>query len=127
MSWAGKFFSRKRGRKLALTAFCRIQKECQSRDHPGHDEDWYETHQIEAGIAANDLQELGHVEKTNDRDYEVEERYGATSMPQYACTENILQAVPDNGSSISAVTERSKGIFGFIARWAIHRSDAGSR
>jgi hypothetical protein len=41
MSWAGRFSPAKEGGKPVLTAFRRIQEECQSRDHPGHDEDWY--------------------------------------------------------------------------------------
>ena len=44
-------------------------------------------------------------------------------MADHASTDNRLQTVPDNGSSVSAVTKRSKGIFGFVARWAVHRSD----
>jgi hypothetical protein len=36
-------------------------------------------------------------------------------MAQHACTDDVLQTVPDNGSSVSTVTERSKGVFGFIA------------
>ena len=74
MSWAGKFSPDEKGCKRALTAFCRIQEECQSRDHPSHDEDWYGVHRSHVVIAASSLHYLGHVEKTNDRDYEVEER-----------------------------------------------------
>jgi len=53
---------------------------------------------------------LGHVEKTNDRDYEVEERQVMTSLRAYGYTDDILQTVSDNGSGISAVTKRGKGI-----------------
>jgi hypothetical protein len=69
-----KFSPAKKGCKRALTAFRRIQEECKSRNYPGHDEDRYGVHRSGAGTAANSLQYLGHVEKTNDRDYEVEER-----------------------------------------------------
>jgi len=46
-------------------------------------------------------------------------------MVQHAYAKNLLQTVPDNGSSVSAVAEGGKRIFGFIARSAVHRSDAG--
>jgi hypothetical protein len=50
---------------------CRLQKECQSRHDAGDDEDGYVEDRNWVGIRLNNA---GHVEKTNDRDYEVEER-----------------------------------------------------
>jgi hypothetical protein len=46
-------------------------------------------------------------------------------MAQHAYAKNLLQTVPDNGSSVSAVTERSKGIFGFVTRWVGHGYELG--
>jgi hypothetical protein len=61
----------------------------------------------------------GHVEKTNDRDYEVEERYGrcATILLGTTDTETLcVQAVQDDGGGVLAVTKRGQGVFGLITR-----------
>lgn len=55
----------------------RVQEECQPRDDAGYDEDGYAAF-AQCYVKANCV--VGHVEKTNDRDYEVEER-SATPEP----------------------------------------------
>ena len=63
----------------ANVAYARFQKERQPGDDPGDDEDRYEHMPFLGTRAIRDRRLmgcLGHVEKTNDRDYEVEERYG---------------------------------------------------
>lgn len=69
-----------------LRIFHRVQKKCQPGDNAGDDEDGYVSsfrqpsclsRSIKLGFAFNQINS-GHVEKTNDRDYEVEERYNAT-------------------------------------------------
>lgn len=80
MSWAGETPSARRrvSRKSwqTITDCCssRIQEKCQSCDYSGLAEDWYEYRLIYSGNHRRS-QQAGHVEKTNDRDYEVEERY----------------------------------------------------
>lgn len=65
---------------LTLSGLGRIQEKCQPRDDAGYDEDGF------VGIARNlslpmghfrpdGRGNTGHVEKTSDRDYEIEERY----------------------------------------------------
>jgi hypothetical protein len=51
----------------------RLQEECQPRDNASYDEDWYVPSCLISLFPV--LTFPGHVEKTNDRDYEVEERY----------------------------------------------------
>jgi hypothetical protein len=41
----------------------------------------------------------GHVERTNDRDYEVEERYGSLDLVRMKSGLNKTQAIPDYGIS----------------------------
>ena len=71
----------------------------------------------------------GHVEKTNDRDYEVEERYGSWIqwMEQRlykSVGERLLngllsrQAVPHHGVRCESTTKRSEGILGLVTRYA---------
>lgn len=60
---------------------CRVQKEREPGDDPGDDEDWYAYAEMEYLETDSRWKQethccLGRVEKTNDRDYEVEERYG---------------------------------------------------
>ena len=58
-----------------LTVFHRLQKGRQSGDHTSHDEDGHVAQRPRlAAITLSSDRCLGHVEKTNDRDYEVEER-----------------------------------------------------
>lgn len=62
---------------MANTLHSRHQKGRQSGDYPGHDEDWYMAY-LWAEWKWNSeahYTNTGHVEKTSDRDYEVEERY----------------------------------------------------
>jgi hypothetical protein len=61
------------------------------------------------------MMKTGHVEKTNDRDYEVEERYGSPGSrrgPQLT----IPQTIQNNGSRLDAIAEGSKRILGFFKR-----------
>ena len=66
-------------RCLANTIHCRLEKKHQPRDNPGDDENRY-AHDGYFGMSwggdrmTSDELDAGHVEKTNDRDYEVEER-----------------------------------------------------
>ena len=53
----------------------RIRKKCQPQDNAGYDEDGYRNTTMAPGSSSGVDSSLGHVEKTNDRDYEVEERY----------------------------------------------------
>jgi hypothetical protein len=56
----------------------RLQEECQSRDDAGYDEGRYDSYDLSVGRRDTNLHKLGQVEKTNDRDYEVEERFATT-------------------------------------------------
>ena len=56
----------------------------------------------------------GHVEKTNDRDYEVEERYGVPNALENAA--DPRQTIPHNGGCLKPPAEGSKRILGFVAR-----------
>ena len=67
----------------SLTRKYRFQEECQPGDDPGDDEDWYDLIPVTpignhfmtmAEQGADSVDIPGHVERTNDRDYEVEER-----------------------------------------------------
>ena len=64
---------------MADTPRFRHQEGCQSGDYPSHDEDWYAAYSQAEQIrdCGAHWTHLGHVEKTSDRDYEVEERYEA--------------------------------------------------
>lgn len=55
----------------------RIQEKCQPRYDAGYDEDWLVGPAVGfwRPLTLNDCSfGIGHVEKTNDRDYEIEER-----------------------------------------------------
>jgi hypothetical protein len=81
MSWSGKpCLVAKVGRLVLTMTVCRIQEECQPGYHPGDDEDWFVASKRTSADLSN-LQIIGHVEKTNDRDYEVEERYECPHRP----------------------------------------------
>ena len=60
---------------MANTCLFRHQKSRQPGDYPGHDEDWCAEDPLlkQRGSGAH-CNAIGHVEKTSDRDYEVEER-----------------------------------------------------
>lgn len=70
--------------------------------------------------------DVGHVEKTNDRDYEVEERCGAMMMKRFYILREFdadgspfhsrSQAIPYHGISSNSTTKGSKRVFGLITR-----------
>lgn len=68
--------------------------------------------------------DVGHVEKTNDRDYEVEERCGAMIEVVLHTTEldadgepvPLSQAIPYHGISSTSTPKRSKRVSGLITR-----------
>jgi hypothetical protein len=39
-------------------------------------------------------------------------------MRYHVCADNLWQTIPDNGSCVTAVTEGSKGLLGFLTRLA---------
>lgn len=52
----------------------RVQEECEPRDDASNDEDGYVTRTAKLVTILKLTFASGHVEKTNDRDYEAEER-----------------------------------------------------
>jgi hypothetical protein len=100
MSWAGmkkpsKHKHTQSDHARQLTRHHRIQEKCQPRDDTGYDEDWYDlisAHLVgqpsppKAQRSAN-VGLSGHVERTNDRDYEVEERYAISRVTQRSWVE----------------------------------------
>lgn len=62
------------------------------------------------------------MERTNDRDYEIEERYVRCCLAAFIFEQKRLgilmgwQTVPNHGGSIDSLTKRSKGVFGFVTR-----------
>lgn len=78
----------------------RVQEKCQPRDDAGYDEGGYvkiesverivggkgEREKVVGGMVGNKVDTdawifTGHVERTNDRDYEIEERYAFSLVP----------------------------------------------
>lgn len=109
MSWAGAVLLRFRSAPIFLTCIVgRFQEKCQPGDDAGDDEDGYACHLSSGAFGSVERTAdgslirigAGHVEKTNDRDYEVEERYGQRSMIG-ACNP-FLEPVADCGGGPSS-------------------------
>lgn len=66
----------------------------------------------------------GHVEKTNDRDYEVEERYGhplfcweTRNGGGPGLSDFHMQTIQDYGGGIPTTTKRGQGLSRFTTRY----------
>lgn len=97
---------------MANTCPFRHQKGCQSGDYPGHDEDRCAENPLlkQRGTVGAHCNTIGHVEKTSDRDYEVEERSAIPVRSDDQCAVYTVegarltysptnQAVPNHGIS----------------------------